>query len=332
MRHLKIESIFITLVWFLFFIMVQHPSPCSAASSSLLPEGIAVQDRFKPGYGPAVGNMMLVQGKVFIVHEGISSAFPASKELPLFKGDTVYTDKKSRARFKLNDESIMTLSSSTKLTINKSIYDPEKKRRSSFLSLAIGKARFWVLKMFKSRETAFNVKAGTFVAGVRGSDFVIEKTPVKMEITTLDKTTLEIRDMKAPEKKPMRLSSFQRTSAPTDGMLKKPVDITPREIEKIKKDFFMSKDSDSKPSMDEKKEGKKAKALKTEKPAKAFTEATRSKGILILEENLENPEPIAELDFQPPRDFQDLRQEEPAIAEIPTEDNVKLPEMPGPPP
>ncbi|MBW1898229.1 MAG: FecR domain-containing protein, partial [Deltaproteobacteria bacterium] len=271
MRHLKTESIFIAFACILFFIILQHPSSCNAASSSLLPENITVSDRFKPGYGPSVGNMMQVQGNVFIIHAGISSAFLASKDLPLYKGDTICTETKARARFKLNDGSIMTLSSATKLIINRSIYDPEKKRRSSFLNLVIGKARFWVRKIFKPRLTAFNVKAGTFVAGVRGSDFVMEKTPAKIEITTLDKTALEITDMKDPDKKPMLLSSFQRTSAPADGILHKPIDITPQEIEIIKKDFFMPEDSDSKPPLDEKKE----KTLKPEKPAVAMPAATR---------------------------------------------------------
>ena len=330
MRHLKTESIFIAFAWLLFFIVVQHPSSCIAESSSLLPENITISDRFKPGYGPSVGDMMLVQGNVFIIHEGISSAFPASNDVPLYKGDTVYTEKQSRARFKLNDGSIMTLSSYTKLTINKSIYDPEKKYRSSFLSLAIGKARFWVLKMFKARETAFNVKTGTFVAGVRGSDFVIEKTPVKTEITTLDKTALEIMDMKEPDKKPVLLSSFQRTGAPEDGMLYKPVNLTPQEIEMIQKEFFMPEDSGSKPSMDEKK-GKKEESLKPGKPADALPAATRPEKILISEENLEKPEPIDGQEFEPPPDLKDLRQEEPAVVEIPAEDIVRLPGMPGPP-
>ncbi len=327
MRRPKTEMIFIAFAWFLFFSIVQHPSSCKAESSSLLPEAIPVADRFEPGYGPPAGEMMLVQGKVFIVHEGIPSAFPASRDGLLYRGDTIYTEKNSRARFKLNDGSIMTLSSDTKLTIHKSLYDPEKKHRSSFLGLAIGKARFFVLKMFKYRETAFNVKTGTFVAGVRGSDFVIEKTALKTEITTLDKTTLEIMDTRAPDKKPVRLSSFQRTSAMTDGTLGKPVNITPQEIEMIQNEFFMPEDSEGKPSRDEEKEA----ALEPEKPADSLPAATRPRNILISEENLEKPEPVDEPEFELPPDLQDLRQGEADLVEIPVEDIAGLPGMPGPP-
>jgi len=327
MRHLTTKSVTVALIWFLFFSILQQPAPGMAVSSSVLPENISVSDRFEPGYGPSVGAMVIVEGRVFIVHENIKAAYPASKDQPLYKGDTIYTEQNSRARFKLNDGSIMTLSSSTTLAISKSIYDPDKKRRSSFLSLIIGKARFYVFRLFTSRETAFNVKAGTFVAGVRGSDFVIEKTLVKTEIITLDNTSLEILDMKEPDNVPTLLSSFQRTGAEKDGKLTKPVGLTPQEIENIRKEFFMPGDAEGKPSMDK----TKAKLLKPEKPETEPLAGLKTEEILIPEENLEKPEPADRPEHEPVSDLQDLRREEVDIAEILSEDVAGLPGMPGPP-
>lgn len=243
-RFLKIvislASIF--LVWDAVF---HFSTPCLSASESILPKGLSLSEQFKHGYGAPVGTMILTQGKVVVVHQGIPFGFIANSKIPLFKGDTLYTDEKARARFKLNDGSIMTISSLTKLTINKSIYDPQKKQRTSFLSLALGKARFLVTKLVKFQKSSFSVKSGTFVAGVRGSDFIITQTDEKTEITTLEKTSLEVVPMNDPELKPVLLSSFQNTSAAPEGRLQQPQDISPYEAELLKQEFQLPGDPGS---------------------------------------------------------------------------------------
>jgi hypothetical protein len=243
-RFLKIvislASIF--LVWDAVF---HFSTPCLSASESILPKGLTLSEQFKHGYGAPVGTMILTQGKVVVVHQGIPSGFIANSKIPLFKGDTLYTDEKARARFKLNDGSIMTISSLTKLTINKSIYDPQKKQRTSFLSLTLGKARFMVTKLLKFQKSTFAVKSGTFVAGVRGSDFIITQTDEKTEITTLEKTSLEVIPMNDPELKPVLLSSFQHTSAAQEGGLQQPQDISPHEAELLKQEFQLPGDPGS---------------------------------------------------------------------------------------
>jgi hypothetical protein len=233
--------------------------PCHAASSSILPKNLTISKKFSPGYGAPVGKMILTQGKVFVVHQRIASGFHAKRGIPLYKGDTIFTEKRARARFKLNDGSIMTLSSLTKLTINKSIYRPQKKSRSSFLSLALGKARFLVTKMFKFRKSAFKVKSGTFVAGVRGSDFIITQTAEKTVVTALEKTTLEVMHMNAPEQKPILLSPFQRTSGVLGGRLQRPQNLPPQEIEILKKSFSLPGDPGSSSSGGDSKADKKEK-------------------------------------------------------------------------
>ncbi|MBA4369678.1 MAG: hypothetical protein C0403_18795 [Desulfobacterium sp.] len=240
-RLLKIVISFATV--FLVWDAVFHLSfPCLSASESILPKDLTMSEQFKNGYGAPVGKMILTQGKVIVVHQGILSGFQANSKIPLFKGDTLYTDEKARARFKLNDGSIMTISSLTKLTINKSIYDPQKKLRTSFLSLTLGKARFLVTKLVNFQKSTFAVKSGTFVAGVRGSDFVMTQTSEKTEITTLEKTSLEVTHMNDPELKPVLLSSFQHTSADQEGRLQQPQDISPHEADLLKQEFQLPGD------------------------------------------------------------------------------------------
>ncbi len=240
-RLLKIVISFASI--FLVWDAVFHLSfPCLSASESILPKDLTISEQFKHGYGAPVGKMILTQGRVIVVHQGILSGFQTNSGIPLFKGDTLYTDEKSRARFKLNDGSIMTISSLTKLTINKSIYEPQKKQRTSFLSLALGKARFLVTKLVTFQKSTFAVKSGTFVAGVRGSDFIMTQTGEKTEITTLEKTSLEVTHMNAPELKPVLLSSFQHTSAALEGTLQRPQDISPHEAELLTQEFQLPGD------------------------------------------------------------------------------------------
>jgi len=141
---------------------------------SLLPEGLMIEEMYRPGFGKSVGNTLLVQGKVVILHTDKAKGYFAKDNLLLYKGDTLITEPKGRIRFQLNDESIMTLGSKTKLVISKSIYDPAKKSRSSFLGMDIGKARFLVTKFIGFRRSEFKVKTKTAVAGVRGSDFIVK--------------------------------------------------------------------------------------------------------------------------------------------------------------
>ena len=101
-----------------------------ASSGPLVPEGLVVENTFKPGIGSPVGKVAAVRGEVLIVHEGALQGYRAHKDLPLFKGDTIIALEKGRIKFELNDGSALTLIPETKLTISESVYDPNKKDRS----------------------------------------------------------------------------------------------------------------------------------------------------------------------------------------------------------
>jgi hypothetical protein len=343
------------VIFFAFVFPVQDgifllSTACQAASESILPKGLTLSEQFKHGYGAPVGKMLLTQGKVIVVHQGILSGFQANRGIPLFKGDTLYTDEKARARFKLNDGSVMTISSLTKLTINKSIYDPQKKQRYSFLSLALGKVRFLVTKLAKFQKSTFTVKSGTFVAGVRGSDFIIAQTAEKTEITTLEKTSLEVVQMNAPDLTPVLLSSFQHTSAAPEGGLQQPQDISPQEAELLKQEFQLSGDPGSSSSSDsnEGKADNKQRSKEERKqdpksdtgsatgspspsgdlqgllPLDALTENNGTEGFLIPVEELEKPDFLSP-EFEPPPEPPELPPE--WDPEKPEEDPPENPEL-----
>lgn len=221
--------------------LLLHPFQ-PAATATILPQGVLVEEVFSPGFGEPIGTVLLVQGPVYVVHAGLEPAYRISSQTPVFKGDTLYTDDKGRLRFKLNDDSIVTLSSNTQLTLSKSVYNPRQKKRASFLKMTLGRARFYVVKLMKFRENAFKVKTRTFVAGVRGSDFVITATSESATVAALENTTLEIVSLAAPEAKPLILTDFHRISVDLGAMPGAPEKINMDEIRSLKEEFALGED------------------------------------------------------------------------------------------
>ena len=230
-------------------------------SEAMLPDGLIIEDTFKPGYGSPVGKVRLVQGNVVIMHADILIGYQAKKDLPLYQGDIIVTNKKARIRFSLNDGSVLTLASETKLIINQSIYDPEKKSRFSFLKMSLGKARFWVTKLVDYKRSAFKVKTPTAVVGIRGSDFIIKATAVLTEVTAFEDTQLSIVSLVAPEVEPALLEDFERIMIEEGALPSEVEKVFPEEIEQLKKDFPLDGDEYTPEGKDLSEE---AKAKKTE--------------------------------------------------------------------
>lgn len=238
----KRRSVYI-LYAILIFLIGGDAFGADAPSSDLLPTGLVMEEVFKPGPGSPVGKIELVEGEVVIIHAGVLSGFLAEKDLPVFTGDTIVALESGRVRFKLNDGSTLGLASETKLVVNRSVFDPAKKSRVSFLSTSLGKARFLVKKIAGFKRSEFKVKTPTAVCGIRGSEFLTSVTAEGTEITALSKTVLEVRRLARPEKKPVILTDedycpkcgFARVIITESGIWK--VRASVDEVEETKKLF-----------------------------------------------------------------------------------------------
>lgn len=146
----------------------------AGAAGNLLPEGLKIENTYQHGFGQSVGRILLVQGEVIVIHKDESVGYRVKKNMPVYKLDTLISLKRGRCLIKMNDRSRLTLSSRTKITVNRSIYKAKKRERSSFFKMAVGKARFWVTKLAEARRSEFKIRAATAVVGIRGSDFLIE--------------------------------------------------------------------------------------------------------------------------------------------------------------
>jgi len=209
------------------------------AQETLLPKDLIIEMDFQPGNGLSVGLVQMVEGRVVIMHADMLRGYLAKKDLPLFQGDVVVTDKDGRARLAMNDGSILSMARDTRMTINQSVYHQKKKRRSSFFKL-LGKARFWIKKLVDIRQSDVKIKTQTAVVGVRGSDFVIEGTPATTVVTAFDLegSQLELMSVAEPDAKPTIVYSNQRSQVRQGAPPTKPVFVPSAEREQMKKDFI----------------------------------------------------------------------------------------------
>lgn len=265
-------------------------------SESLLPEGLVMADRFEPGIGAHVGKILLVDGEAVIIHSGSKTGFRAAKDMPLYKGDTVVTLAKAKLRLSFNDGSIITMSSETKLAVNRSDYNEANKSRSTFLGMETGKASFWAVKMKEFKHSEFNVKTKTAVAGVRGSDFVLSASIIMTEATTLKDTSLELASLDFPEEEPLLLSDYEHSSVAKGAMPTEAEKVDIAEVEQMMKEFLFEGERFNPDTMIEKaeekrgeKEGETAAETKGQETAKAqesiYTKIEDA-GVLLRPDNL----------------------------------------------
>ena len=151
---------------------------------------LGILPAFAAGLGRPVGVIQQVQGEVSITHDDERKGFEAKRGMRLYKGDTIRTLDNGRLRMRLNDGSIISLASNTKLKLTRSVYAKKKKSRSSFFSMTLGKARFFVVKLLDFKRSEFRVKTPTAVCGVRGSDFILEATATE----TIEQLILSLKE------------------------------------------------------------------------------------------------------------------------------------------
>jgi len=63
----------------------------NSAFGALLPEGLVMEETYRPGLGSPLGKVLLVQGEVVIMHGDTLRGYQARKDFPLFKNDIIVT-------------------------------------------------------------------------------------------------------------------------------------------------------------------------------------------------------------------------------------------------
>ena len=122
---------------------------------------------------PDVGVFTAVEGKVSVQHAQSPEALSAKmRDTVLFK-DLIETQKESRTKALLNDDSILTIGEHSRVEITEHLYDPNRSLRSVVVSLVQGHVRALVGKTFAGSGSKFEIHTPTAVAAARGTYFVV---------------------------------------------------------------------------------------------------------------------------------------------------------------
>jgi hypothetical protein len=263
-----------------------------AASDDTL--SVSVIEGFEPGFGPPIGTVILAQGDALVVHRDTAVAYRLASGIPLFEEDIIRTLEKGRVRYKLEGEILMTLSSNTKIVLNRALFDPEKQEQSSFVNMLSGKARFVVKKLIGFKQSEFKVKTKTCVLGVRGSDFIVSATDTSTQVSALEGTTIEIKNLVVSQDKPepeiIVLKDFEQVVVDTEGKFSQIMPIFQDEIDLMKEGFSFPAESPAIPS--EALESARMAAAPSEAPSGTGSETGSKTGSAVSTPAAVQPEPV----------------------------------------
>lgn len=114
------------------------------------------------------GVFMVVKGIVKVESAGKLVDAKVSSKVQV--GDIIITENDSRAKIVMSDRNILNISPNTKLKIEK--YTNTAADKNVNLNLLEGKVRSKVEQKYDNKNSKFEVRTATAVAGVRGTEFV----------------------------------------------------------------------------------------------------------------------------------------------------------------
>jgi hypothetical protein len=122
---------------------------------------------------PDIGVFTAVEGRVSVQRAQSPEAVPTRlNDTVLFK-DVIETQKESRTKALLHDDSILTVGEHSRVEITEHLYDPSRSLRSVVVSLVQGRVRALVGKAFEGSGSKFEIHTPTAVAAARGTYFVV---------------------------------------------------------------------------------------------------------------------------------------------------------------
>jgi len=98
---------------------------------------------------------------------------PAMIGKKVFPGDMIMTGDNSKARLMFTDNNVISLAPATQLEIQTYEFDEKTNKKVTVLSLGSGQVRNSLNQKYDGVKNRFQVKTPTAVAGVRGTDFIV---------------------------------------------------------------------------------------------------------------------------------------------------------------
>lgn len=188
------------------------------------------------------GVFMVVKGKVRV--ENKNSSVEAKVNSKIQVGDTVVTEKDSRAKIVMSDRNIINVSPDTKLKIEK--YTNNGNEKTVNLNLIEGKIRNNVEQKYDNKNSKFEVRTATAVAGVRGTQFIASynKVTKTTEVITL-KGQVSFQSVSAggvqTSSEPVIVKKGEKSEAKEGAAAAPPVKLPEIEIKQIENETTVKK-------------------------------------------------------------------------------------------
>lgn len=178
-----------------------------------------------------VGLFSVVKGTVTIESSGKKST--AKVDSKVFPGDVLVTSADSRAKLTMVDRTSLNISENSKLKIES--FPSKGEKKGVLLNLSHGKLRNEVKNTYDDKNK-YEVKTPTAVAGVRGTDFVVNHN-IKTNTTEVQTLTgsVSFTALKdgIPNGAPVTIKFNEKASAAPNAPVDPPKVITPEERKQI---------------------------------------------------------------------------------------------------
>jgi hypothetical protein len=146
----------------------------NAAPGEALPEelgGLDVKDYYLGSEAEPVGLIQTVTGHVVVLHGDTNEAYFGAQGDAIFKQDVFFTLEDSRCRIKFSTEDVITMAAESQISVDELVDDRDLKKKESAISMLKGKAMFYVVPLFRYKDTSASVETPTAICGVRGTKF-----------------------------------------------------------------------------------------------------------------------------------------------------------------
>lgn len=188
------------------------------------------------------GTFMVVKGSVKIESGGATTDAKVSSKVQV--GDTIISGAESRAKIVMSDRNIMNISPNTKLKIEK--YTNTATDKNVNLNLLEGKVRSKVEQKYDNKNSKFEVRTATAVAGVRGTEFVTSyssATKVTEVITLKGQVSFQAISAtgSAPLTEPVVIEKGEKSQAKENEVPVPPVKVPEKEMKQIESDTEVKK-------------------------------------------------------------------------------------------
>jgi hypothetical protein len=120
-----------------------------------------------------IGVFTAVEGQVSVTRSGTADVLPARLHDDVRFLDVIETERESRSKALLNDDSILTVGAHSRVEITEHVYDPHRSVRTVVVNLVRGRVRALVGKVFTGTGSKFEIHTPSAVAAARGTYFVV---------------------------------------------------------------------------------------------------------------------------------------------------------------